>query len=308
MDGSYPRKHVRSECAYSPDPLSRIVTSGFAPLTFAVSLPYISEPTSESLAPVYGLGMKHKIVRYGWIPDLPDARDRMYRAPRKTGPMPKSMDLRPSCPPVYDQGQLGSCTANAIAAAIAFDQCKQNTQQFTPSRLFIYYNERALEGTTASDSGAMIRDGIKAVAEQGSCPEPMWPYVEQNFAEHPPAQCYKTGKTHPAVQYSRVAQNMVQLKACLAAGYPFVFGFTVYESFESDQVAQTGIAPMPASSETAIGGHAVIAVGYDDASTRFIARNSWGTDWGMGGYFTIPYGYLTDNDLSDDFWTIRLVK
>ena len=131
-----------------------------------------------------------------------------------------------------------------------FDQQKQKLPQtFQPSRLFIYYNERALEGTVASDSGAMIRDGIKAVASQGVCPEPTWPYIEANFAERPPATCYKVGSTHPAVQYSRIAQDVAQMKSCLAAGYPFVFGFTVYESFESKAVAASGVAPMPDPSE-----------------------------------------------------------
>jgi len=103
--------------------------------------------------------------RYGWIPDLPDARDRMYAAPRKMA-APKSVDLRAICPKIYDQGTLGSCTANAIAAAIEFDQRKELlAAPFTPSRLFIYYNERALEGTISNDSGAMIRDGIKSVAQ-----------------------------------------------------------------------------------------------------------------------------------------------
>src|SRR5579862_3733417 len=179
--------------------------------------------------------MRHRIGRYGWIPDLPDARDQTFRAPRKAAPLPKSVDLRGGCPPVYDQGELGSCTANAIAAAIEFDQKKQKmAQPFMPSRLFIYYNERALAGTISSDSGAMIRDGIKAVAGQGACPEPMWPYVENKFADRPTAQCFKIGKTHPATQYSRLAQLPQQMKVCLAAGYPFVFGFTVYESFESE--------------------------------------------------------------------------
>ena len=98
------------------------------------------------------------------------------------------------------------------------------------------------------------------------------------------------------------------MKACLASGYPFVFGFTVYESFEGDAVAKSGMVPMPADSETEVGGHAVMAVGYNDSIERFLVRNSWGPDWGVGGYFTIPYGYLTDSDLADDFWVIRLVK
>ena len=253
--------------------------------------------------------MRHTIGRYGWIHDLPDARDRVFRAPRKAAPLPKSADLRLGCPPVYDQGELGSCTANAIAAAIEFDQKKQNTAQpFTPSRLFIYYNERAIEGTIATDSGAMLRDGIKAVASQGACAEVMWPYVEEKFADRPPAPCYKAGKAHAAVQYSRLPQDLTQMKTCLAQGYPFVFGFTVYESFESDQVAHTGMAALPSATETALGGHAVLAVGYNDASSTVLVRNSWGSGWGMGGYFTLPYEYVRDANLAADFWTIRLVK
>ena len=253
--------------------------------------------------------MRHKIGRYGWIPDLPDARDRLFRAPRKPATLPKSADLRAGCPPVYDQGDLGSCTANAIAGAVEFDQMKQKiAHPFTPSRLFIYYNERAIEGTISTDSGAMLRDGIKAVAAQGACPEVMWPYDEQKFADRPPALCFKAGRAHAAVQYSRLSQDLTQMKTCLAQGYPFVFGFTVYESFESDQMANTGIALMPQSTETALGGHAVMAVGYDDASARLLVRNSWGSGWGMGGYFTLPYAYASDANLAADFWTIRLVK
>lgn len=251
--------------------------------------------------------MRHQIGRYGWIPDLPDARDRMYAAPRRMT-VPKSVDLRATCPKIYDQGDLGSCTANAIAAAIEFDQRKEKLAEFTPSRLFIYYNERALEGTVSTDSGAMLRDGIKCVARQGVCAEPMWPYVEQKFADRPSAQCYVAGKLHPAVSYQRVAQAVGQMKACLAAGYPFVFGFTVYESFESDAVAHSGVAAMPGAGETVLGGHAVMAAGYDDGSARFLVRNSWGASWGMGGYFTLPYAYLSNANLADDFWTIRVVR
>ncbi|MBZ5604737.1 MAG: C1 family peptidase, partial [Acidobacteriia bacterium] len=134
------------------------------------------------------------------------------------------------------------------------------------------------------------------------------PYVEPKFADRPAAPCYKAAKAHPAVQYSRVAQDIGDLKTCLAAGFPFVFGFTVYESFESDEVAHSGQGDLPDESETSLGGHAVMAAGYDDASARFLVRNSWGTDWGMGGYFTLPYAYVADSNLADDFWTIRVVR
>ncbi len=253
--------------------------------------------------------MNRKIKGYGWIPDLPDRRDHLYAAPPVfLLKLPPLVDLRTQCPPVYDQGQLGSCTANAIAAAIEFERMKQSLQDFTPSRLFIYYDERVMEGTVASDSGAQIRDGIKSVAKQGACPESEWPYDISKFAVPPPSQCYQDALKDKVVQYSRVARNLDQMKGCLASGYPFVFGFTVYQSFESPEVAKSGIAPLPQPGDAPVGGHAVLAVGYDDGQQRFMVRNSWGTGWGMAGYFTLPYAYLTDRGLSSDFWTIRLIS
>ena len=244
---------------------------------------------------------------YGWQPDLPDQRDQPYMVAAPVV-LPPAVDLSPLCPPVYDQGQLGSCTANAIAGAIEFDRMKQKLTDFIPSRLFIYFNERVLEKTVNSDSGAQIRDGIKSVNKQGVCPEAEWPYVVQKFATKPLTRCYADALKYRAVSYSRLNQTLIQLHQCLASGYPFVFGFTVYESFESDAVASTGHAPMPAKGESSIGGHAVVGVGYDDANQWFIVRNSWGPGWGMNGYFTLPFSYLTDSNLSDDFWTIRLLS
>ena len=254
--------------------------------------------------------MARKIQRLGWIPDLPDQRDHYYAAPLQAiGTLPPSVDLRQGCPTVYDQGQLGSCTANATAAAFEFDMIKQNlTPLWTPARLFIYYNERVIEGTVESDSGAQLRDGIKTVAAQGVCSEDTYPYDITKFAERPPDTCFQNALLNKAVLYQRVIQDLNQMKGCLASGYPFVFGFTVYQSFMSQSVAQTGHAPMPASGETVEGGHAVLAVGYDDANQWFLVRNSWGTSWGMAGYFTLPYTYLSQANLASDFWTIRIVQ
>ena len=263
---------------------------------------------------------QRRIGRYGWKPDLPDHRDFYYAVPPPTAAaLPAKVDLRPQCPPVYDQGQIGSCTANSIAGAIEFEQIKQKLPEFTPSRLFIYYNERVMEGSSpAVDSGAQIRDGIKSVASQGVCKETSWPYSDVNkspnpcascpYAKKPSAACYKEALQHKVTLYQRLNNGIAsQLKGCLASGYPFVFGFTVYESFESQQVAQTGIMPMPGASEKTVGGHAVCCVGYDDSTQYFIVRNSWGTGWGLKGYFMMPYAYMTNTSLADDFWTIRMV-
>ncbi len=250
-----------------------------------------------------------KIQRYGWVRDLPDQRDLLYAAPLQfLMALPPRLDLRTACPPVYDQGQLGSCTANAVAGALHFDELKENRQNpFIPSRLFIYYNERVLEGTVNSDNGAQLRDGVKTVAKQGVCPETTWPYQIAQFDAKPPAQAYQQAAREKAKNYFRIPQLANQFKGCLASGYPFVFGFTVYESFESPAVAQTGVVPMPGANEAVLGGHAVCAVGYDDAQQRFVIRNSWGTGWGMGGYCTMPYTYLLDPHLAADFWTLRSI-
>ena len=246
--------------------------------------------------------------RYGWRPDLPDSRDHLYSVPHiALAALPNSVDLRSVCPPVYDQEDIGSCTANAIGAAFEFDLLKQKLPDFMPSRLFIYYNERVIEGTVNSDAGACIRDGMKSVHQQGVCPEGMWPYGKPSLFDRPSQECYDEALKHHSNSYHRVTRTLDQLRGCLASGYPFVFGFTVYESFESKEVNETGIAPMPVPNEAALGGHAVLAVGYDDSSQRFLVRNSWGPGWGMNGYFTMPYAYLTTRGLSSDFWCMQTV-
>lgn len=252
-----------------------------------------------------------EIKWYGWKADTPDHRD-LYFAARKPlsigdAPLPPAVDLTSQCPVVYDQGQLGSCTANAIAAALEFDMIKQKEKDVMPSRLFIYYNERVMEGSVDQDAGAEIRDGIKSVASQGDCPEKRWPYNIKKFAKKPGKECYKEALRHKAVEYYRIETD-VDMKTCLAAGYPFVFGFSVYESFESQDVAKTGNVPMPGPNEQLLGGHATLCIGYNDADQRFLVRNSWGKDWGMQGNFTLPYAYLTDRNLSDDMWYIKVVS
>ena len=258
---------------------------------------------------------------FGWMPDLPDNRDHLYAAPlAKLRALPARVNLRRHCPRVYNQGQIGSCTANAIAAAIEFDRKKQKLKDFIASRLFIYYNERSMEHSVPLDNGAQIRDGIKSVAKQGACPEKEWPYDDTPAdpttnlwptgatpRQKPARSCYTDAKKFRTVSYQRVDRTLSQMKGCLADGFPFVFGFTVYDSFESSEVANTGVLQMPGPKEGVVGGHAVLAVGYDDKDDCFIIRNSWGKSWGQRGYFTMPYSYLLSDNLSDDFWTIRLV-
>jgi C1A family cysteine protease len=271
-----------------------------------------SSRSAETVDPLAKLSIRRasRHGAYGWVRDLPDNRDFVYAAPLIRFPrgLPPSIDLRSECPPIYDQGQLGSCTGNGIAGAIEFDQRKQGNKEFTPSRLFIYYNERVMEGTINQDAGAQVRDGIKSVATLGAPPETDWPYDITKFADQPPPNAYADARQDLVSSYARVAQNNItQMQGCLAENYPFVFGFTVYQSFESETVAGTGIVPMPSPGEAVVGGHCVVAVGYDDTQRTFIIRNSWGTDWGIKGYCMMPYEYLLNPQLASDFWTIRSV-
>jgi len=251
--------------------------------------------------------MKNLIIerKLTWKPQLPDYRD--YVVDLSVATLPTLVDMRPSCPPVYDQLTLGSCSGNAIAGNYEFEKMKQKQPYSIPSRLFIYYNERVMENTVKTDSGAMIRDGIKSVAKQGVCPETEWPYNVKKFATKPCKKCYTNALKNEVKQYLSVTQTPEQIKGCLAQGYPFVFGFTVYSSFMFNTVAQTGIMPMPQPNDSVEGGHAVMCVGYDDSKQWYIIRNSWGISWGDKGYFYMPYAYMHNANLCSDFWTIRLV-
>jgi len=246
--------------------------------------------------------MNHKM---GWIPDFPDHRDFMFSAIRKVpAVLPPMIDLRSKCSPVEDQGDIGSCTAQALVGALEFLEIKENVHFKDLSRLFLYYCERVIEKTVGYDSGAQIRDGIKSLKKQGICSEKSWPYDISKFTVKPPSSCYKEALVNKIKSYHRIL-TVDEMRACLAEGYPFAFGFSVYESFDSQEVAQTGVVNMPQKSEQQLGGHAVLCVGYDDSHKRFIVRNSWGQNWGMKGHFTMPYDYLADRNLSDDLWTIR---
>jgi C1A family cysteine protease len=205
---------------------------------------------------------------------------------------------------VEDQGMLGSCTANALVGALEFLENKSQVKAFADlSRLFVYYNERALEHTVASDSGAQIRDGIKTLAKLGVCREALWPYAIAKFTRKPSPACYLDGAKRQISAYQRLSL-LADIQGCLASGYPVVFGFVVYESFESKAVAKSGKLPMPKKGERTLGGHAVLAVGYDNSQGSLLVRNSWGPAWGDHGYFTMPYAYAQSPSLANDFWTI----
>jgi C1A family cysteine protease len=220
--------------------------------------------------------------------------------------MPLAVDLRPLCPPIYDQSTEGACVAHAVAAAMEFDLMKVQ-HDIMLSRQFIYYNARQIENCVEVDNGCMLRDAIQSVAILGACPESEWTYNIDAFSIKPPDQAYTDGLKHKVIAYNRVGPFLNQMKGCLASGYPFAFGMMCYESFESEEFMRTGILSLPGANEMCYGGHCVLAVGFSDADQRFIIRNSWGSSFGMAGYFTIPFTYLLDPQLCTDFWTIKSV-
>ena len=267
------------------------------------------------------------VEKFGWLPDMPDRRDLHVHFDAVVAPghvVVKSekgkeiIDLRPKNGgfKIFNQGHLGSCTANALAAAYHFTLHKMNVEDqadfkdFTPSRLFIYWNERYVEGSVNQDAGAMIRDGVKTMAKMGVCPESIWKYDDGPtfFKQQPDKKCYELAQKCKVKQYARVKQDLEQMKLCIKHGYPFVLGFSVLTSFGSEEVVKHGKMPMPQPGDKVRGGHAVTAVGYDDFQEVFIIRNSWGEGWGDKGYFYMPYAYITNPDLASDFWAINMVE
>lgn len=245
--------------------------------------------------------MQHK---YLLKKDTPDLRDHIFSSSkyRLVEHLPDTVDLRSKCSPIVDQGDLGSCTANAIVSGLKKYLLKNKAVWIALSRLFLYWEERNIEGTVSADSGASISDGMKVLNTFGVCPETDWPYDPTTFTNAPSNQDVTDATPYKIAEYQRIT-SIDQLKASLAEGLPVVIGINVYDSFESDAVEQTGIVPMPdTATESLIGGHAVLAVGYDDTKSQLIVRNSWGSSWGDNGYFYLPYDYYNKGYVSD-CWT-----
>jgi len=245
------------------------------------------------------------IPKYHWAKQPEDSRDKPYTL--SSVAQPNVVDLRPYCSSIEDQGNLGSCTGNAIAGAIELLD-KRAGKNLDVSRLYIYYYERLFEGTVNYDSGAYIRDGMRAVYNYGAPTENLWPYDITKFRTQPSQQAITDGAKRKVTLYQAVANHQGCLDA-LANGYPVVIGFSVYSSFESATVARTGIMPYPNTSrEQLLGGHAVLLVGYDKTRQVYIVRNSWGTSWGDRGYFYMPFQVIQNTQMSSDFWIIKSVS
>lgn len=248
--------------------------------------------------------------RYGWKPDLPDARDLKATAAFGTlKPVPAGTakySLRSLSPEVpWDQGQIGSCTGHGVGFCDMFARQQQGLLVYRPSRLAIYYGGRLLEGDTDQDSGAQIRDVMKSTAKVGVGPETLWPYDTTKFAVQPSPEYLAAAAKGTTTKYASAARNLNTFKQLIYNNFPVVMGFTVYESFESDAVAKSGVMPMPKRGESVLGGHCVVWIGWDDSTQTFETRNSWGTSWGDNGHFWMPYKVATNRGMSSDFWTIQ---
>jgi C1A family cysteine protease len=261
--------------------------------------------------------MTDSVVRkFGYIPDLPDDRDHVFAFRGKPTDLPAQFSLKEFLGDVLDQGALGSCTANAISGALKLWMNKNNYKwPFTPSRLQIYYDERELEGTTQSDSGAMIRDGFKVINTVGAAPEDSnidwsWPYssTDERWREKPPEKCYTDAALHKCLEYKRVAHDERSVKQALLEGHALVIGIAVYQSFQSKEASRTGVIPMPHLFEQMLGGHALFLHGYGNHDDQHVdGRNSWGAEWGDGGDFHLPWKYLLDRRYCSDIWAVGLI-
>ena len=242
--------------------------------------------------------------QYGWRRQKLDHRDlKLNSFPVD---LKKSVDLRPEMPRVYNQGQTSSCVGNATAAAIHYARIKQSLATWTPSRLFLYYNARVLEGTADQDSGSEIRDAVKQAVNLGVCSEDIWPFDPLLVTGRPSNNSYDLATHARVTKYAAVDQSLEHILSCLHHGLPVVFGCSVYNAIESEDVAASGIVPMPGPDDAPIGGHAMLIVGWDADTQQFIVRNSWGEGWGQKGYCFFPRDYVLNPNIASDFWAILL--
>ncbi len=276
----------------------------------------------------------------GWLPDYPDFRDhtihhdqisqRLLEFGQKVtikkmltkigvekpvkANIPGSVSLQEWFSPIEDQGSLGSCTANAGVALVEYFERKAYQKYIDASRLFLYKTTRNLMHQTG-DNGAYLRTTMGALVLFGVPPEEYWPYRISDYDQEPTAFCYAFAQNYQSMTYYRLdppgttkIDLLNQIKTNLAGGLPSIFGFTVYSSIE--QAATTGKIPYPSIGEKILGGHAIVAAGYDDnmkinnakPGALFI-RNSWGTGWGDRGYGWLPYDYVL-NGLAVDWWSL----
>ncbi len=251
-----------------------------------------------------------QVKRYGALPDIPDQRDIWTTFP-KTVEYYQTADLRKTnlLPDVYDQGELGSSVAHALLAAYVFSLKKDGINdgtndetKFSPQ--FIYYNQRLISGTTECDTGSSIRDGIKVLERIGVCIEEQYPYDLNFFKDRPTDESYEFAykNKHP-VQYRRVRLLLEDIMKSISIKLPVLISFTVYESFQHPDVARTGIMPVPKPGEKIVGYHCVLIVGYDILKKYLLCRNSWGPNWGQGGYFWVPFSFVNSRNVSD-LWII----
>lgn len=237
--------------------------------------------------------------------DKPDPSHTHYEATAwEPDELPAFVDLRPHLTPVEDQGEVGSCTANALAGALEYLEKRTSGAEGRVSRLFIYWNERDVEGAANEDHGAALSDGVKVLRQDGACSEDTWKYDKRLLFKQPHDQAYDEAAGHTIDEAHRVKIDVHDMRHCLAEGYPFVFGLQVYDAFQQDGNHGRIRTPNPDTHEHA-GGHAMLCVGYSDKDQVFVVRNSWGPKWGDHGYCYIPYDYLANPEYAHDAWTIR---
>ncbi len=236
-----------------------------------------------------------------------DEQDYKFVPKVAIGDLPLKTNLSGYIPQIYDQLTIGSCTGNATAYALTIRRAIEKLPYINPSRLWLYLKARELADSIATDSGATIRDVIKATSKFGYPTEKQWPYNIAQFTAQPPAKVAQAAIKNIVKRYEAVGQDPVSIKACLAEGYPVVLGILVFESFMSVKTAATGIVPMPKRGEANNGGHALVIVGHDSMAKQYLLVNSWGDQWGDKGYARIPEDYIHNPKLTADLWRIITV-